>query len=230
MDADVSARLHCSIHYALDQRFMHNVLSACNRGEFYEARSTFSVWRIVALAVDFRPKAALRLLERLEEATSPAGLFQLPLHQIRLALLALWGRHKYANRRATRGAALVQHWCMCVHQVYKQSVRLLQGGSARPPAAENKPRKAFSGERRKRWKQPTDSVGPAAARRPSGSYSTPSGNQIHASLHLFSLSDNALSPTTPTAGLELRSISFDTPEASCLPGILCTAMACILRQ
>ncbi|OEH77831.1 hypothetical protein cyc_01964 [Cyclospora cayetanensis] len=93
MDAEVSARLHCSLHFALENRLLSAALGICNRGDFYEAQGEFSIWRIVALAMDFRFKSALELLERLvEKYQQQGGLPHLPLRELRLSLLDLWAK------------------------------------------------------------------------------------------------------------------------------------------
>ncbi|XP_026193223.1 uncharacterized protein LOC34618883 [Cyclospora cayetanensis] len=102
MDAEVSARLHCSLHFALENRLLSAALGICNRGDFYEAQGEFSIWRIVALAMDFRFKSALELLERLvEKYQQQGGLPHLPLRELRLSLLDLWAKSEYAEHSPT---------------------------------------------------------------------------------------------------------------------------------
>lgn len=84
------ARLRCNLSFALHQRLISVALSICSRGEFYEPFGSFSLWRVVALAVDGRHQKALQQLLLLEEEATAADkgkTLQMPLQEVKRVLL-----------------------------------------------------------------------------------------------------------------------------------------------
>ncbi|KAL8424753.1 hypothetical protein Efla_001342 [Eimeria flavescens] len=88
MDSEVLTRLCCSLQYVLSQRYIVAALEACCRGEFYEGGDYFALWRVVAIAADFKTSAAIKLLECVERGARTRDHYGFPLQQIRRVLLA----------------------------------------------------------------------------------------------------------------------------------------------